>query len=84
MAEVGIATSESDYGKMWVKLPDGAIVDTTCPTDRTKFLIDLLNTNEFDMFITSGHGNVDMWQLHYPGARGLLPVQRRPSLRRPL
>lgn len=62
----GIATSETTYGKMWVKLPDGAIVDTTCPTDRTKFLIDLLNTNEFDMFITSGHGNVDMWQLHYP------------------
>ena len=62
----GIATSESDYGKMRVKLPDGAIVDTTCPTDRTKFLIDLLNTNEFDMFITSGHGNVDEWQLHYP------------------
>jgi zinc protease len=63
----GIATSESTYNKMWVKYPDGTIVDTlTCPTDRTTFLVDHLNTNTFDMMITSGHGETRKWQLHYP------------------
>ncbi|MCD6335003.1 MAG: T9SS type A sorting domain-containing protein [Candidatus Latescibacteria bacterium] len=63
----GIATSESTYNKMWVKMPDGTVVDTLqCPTDRTTFLVDHLNTNTFDMMITSGHGQTRKWQLHYP------------------
>ncbi len=63
----GIATSEAEYTKMWVKMPDGTIMDTlTCPTDRTTFLVDHLNTNTFDMMITSGHGQTRKWQLHHP------------------
>ncbi len=63
----GIATSEGTYNKMWVKYPDGTIVDTVeCPTDRTPFLVEKLNSNQYDIFITSGHGNVNRWQLHYP------------------
>jgi len=65
----GIATSESEHNKMWVKYPDGNIVDTMkCPTDRTLFLVEKLNSNQYDIFITSGHGFVGRWQLHYPKA----------------
>ena len=62
----GIATSEVKYGEMWIKYPNGTIVKTKGPEDRTLYLASLINTNRFDMFITSGHGNHDRWQLHYP------------------
>jgi len=62
----GIATSEVRYGVMWVKYPNGTIRRERGPDDRTLFLAALLATNRFDMFITSGHGNHDRWQLHYP------------------
>ncbi|HID94699.1 MAG TPA: T9SS type A sorting domain-containing protein [Candidatus Latescibacteria bacterium] len=62
----GITTSEADYGRMWVKESGSEIVEISGPTDRTEFLVEKLNTNTFDIFITSGHANVDNWQLHYP------------------
>ncbi len=65
----GITTNECEHNKMQVKYPDGTIVDTLkCPTDRTQFLAEKLNSNQYDIFITSGHANVDRWQLHYPDA----------------
>lgn len=62
----GLASSETDYGRVWVKHLNGTIVEVKGPTDRTGFLIHLLNTGRFDMFITSGHAEHDRWQLHYP------------------
>ncbi|MFH1009381.1 MAG: hypothetical protein V1800_18040 [Candidatus Latescibacterota bacterium] len=63
----GVSTAEGEYGRMWVKTPDGTIVDgLECPRDRTAFLINQLNLNAFDMFVTSGHGSEHSWQLHYP------------------
>ena len=62
----GIATSETEYSKMWIKYANGTIREAEGPRDRTLLLVSLLNTNEFDMFITSGHGYHNRWQLHYP------------------
>ena len=58
------------------------IIDTICPArcpdDRCTLLVNYINDGindtilgfslqgPVDYFITSGHGNVDVWQLHYP------------------
>lgn len=58
------------------------IIDTICPPrcpdDRCTLLVNYLNDGindtilgyavqgDVDFFMTSGHGNVDTWQLHYP------------------
>jgi len=66
----GIATSEATYNRIRFKYLDGTIIDTTdenlCPTDRTEFLMNMINADTIDIFMTSGHGNHDRWQLHYP------------------
>ena len=66
----GIATSEATYNHIRFKYLDGTIIDTTdeelCPTDRTEFLMNMINADTIDIFMTSGHGNHDNWQLHYP------------------
>ncbi len=70
----GIATSEVDYGKYWIKYPDSITPEehTDGPTDRTEWLVKMLNGDSLifgdsvDIFYTSGHGNYNVWQLHYP------------------
>ena len=55
------------------------VASDLCPTDRTYMLAGYLNNGfndslpghpriegPVDMFVTSGHANVDVWQLHYP------------------
>ena len=64
--EEGITTNEIEYNRARRKYANGTIVEFKCPTDRTEFLVKLLNTNRYDMFITSGHANHDRWQLHFP------------------
>ncbi len=60
------------------------IIDTLCPQrcpdDRCTLLVNYINDGindtilghalqgPVDFFVTSGHGNVDIWQLHYPTA----------------
>ena len=71
----GISTSESTYGSYYIKYPDsaGTTAYTDGPTDRTEWLvtminqgIDIFNYDQVDIFYTSGHGNYNVWQLHYP------------------
>lgn len=71
----GIGTSESTYGSYYVKYPDstGTTVYTDGPTDRTNWLVTMINEginifnyDPVDIFYTSGHGNYNVWQLHYP------------------
>ena len=73
----GIATNEAIYGEYYVKNPD--YLETTTytdgPTDRTEWLvtminngIDIFNYDPVDIFYTSGHGNYNQWQLHYPSS----------------
>ncbi|MFA4906670.1 MAG: T9SS type A sorting domain-containing protein [archaeon] len=71
----GIGTSESTCGLYYVKHPDSLEITTKTDglTDRTEWLvtminngIDIFNYDPVDIFYTSGHGNVNLWQLHYP------------------
>ena len=71
----GIGTSESTYSSYFVKYPDsaGTTAFTDGPIDRTEWLvtminqgIDIFNYDQVDIFYTSGHGNHNVWQLHYP------------------
>ena len=73
----GINTNEVTYGQYSVKVPDsiGTTSYTNGPTDRTEWLmtminegIEMFNGDPVDIFITSGHGNHDQWQLHYPSS----------------
>jgi hypothetical protein len=71
----GISTSEATYNRYYVKYPDAleVVEFNDGPTDRTEGLVTMVNegVNIFDydpvdIFVTSGHGNHNQWQLHYP------------------
>lgn len=71
----GISTHEATSGLYYIKKSNTTSLKsyTNGPTDRTSWLvsminggIDSLNHDPVDMFITSGHGNYDLWQMHYP------------------
>ena len=71
----GIATYEATYNQYTVKVTDslGTATYNNGPTDRTEWLmtminegIEMFNFDPVDIFMTSGHGNHDLWQLHYP------------------
>ena len=71
----GIGTNEATYGQYHVKVLDslGTASYTNGPTDRTEWLmtmindgIEMFNFDPVDIFVTSGHGNHDQWQLHFP------------------
>jgi hypothetical protein len=65
----GTYFSEATYNEMWYKEPDGPIIKTVPgPTDCTDTLCTLLNSNEIDIMVTSGHASQFDWQLHYPDA----------------
>ena len=64
----GIATSEATYSLYYTKaLNDPNVVEhTDGPIDRTEWLVECLNADTIDIFVTSGHGAHYQWQLHYP------------------
>ena len=71
----GIATSETTYGKYYVKSPDSVQTAEYLdgPTDRTEWLVTMINEgidifdyDPVDIFYTSGHGSYNSWQMHYP------------------
>ena len=71
----GIRTYEEIYNRYDVKNSDSDEIEefTDGPTDRTEWLItmlnegiDIFNYNPVDIFYTSGKGFHNYWQLHYP------------------
>ncbi|MCK4413788.1 MAG: T9SS type A sorting domain-containing protein [Candidatus Eisenbacteria sp.] len=71
----GISTSEATYNRYYVKHPDslGTTTFDDGPTDRTEWLVTMINEgidifdyDPVDIMYTSGHGNYNNWQLHYP------------------
>lgn len=71
----GIGTSETTTGLYYLKYPDSVqtIAKTDGPPDRTAWLVSMLNdgignfrNDPVDIFYTSGHGNKNAWQMHYP------------------
>ncbi|MGB0775928.1 MAG: hypothetical protein ACPGUY_08780, partial [Akkermansiaceae bacterium] len=45
--------------------PDGKAVESKCPTDTTQLLADTLTEWKSDLFITSGHGYKEGWQIGF-------------------
>jgi len=71
----GLSTHEVTSGLFYIKHPDSILIRsyTNGPVDRTSWLVSMINAGidsldhaPADMFITSGHGNYNLWQLHYP------------------
>lgn len=71
----GIATNEATYNRYYVKYPDSILTVeyNDGPTDRTEWLVTMINEGidifdyaPVDIFVTSGHGGENVWQLHYP------------------
>lgn len=71
----GLSTHEATSGLFYVKQPDSILIRsyTSGPVDRTPWLVSMINAGidsldnaPVDIFITSGHGNYNLWQLHYP------------------
>ena len=70
----GIETDEWTYGAYRIKHPDSIapVPYTDGPTDRTAWLVGMINGDSLifgdsvDIFVTSGHGGFDIWQMHYP------------------
>jgi len=71
----GLSTHEATSGLFYVKHPDSTLIRSYSngPTDRTSWLVSMINSGidsldnaPVDIFITSGHGNYNLWQLHYP------------------
>ncbi len=70
----GIGTNEVTYGRYYLKHPD-SVKSYVCddgPRDRTNWLVDMINGDSLifddtvDIFVTSGHGNHNIWVMHYP------------------
>ncbi len=64
--ERGDYFSEGDTRCYWHKNPDGTIDTLVEPDDCTDTLVSLLNNNDVDIMVTSGHASPHSWQLHYP------------------
>ncbi len=71
----GISTSECTYNQYFVKYPYALdlVEFNDGPTDRTEWLVTMINDgidifdyDPVDIFVTSGHGNYNVWQMHYP------------------
>jgi len=60
-----ISYSEAKKNHARVKSKDGPITVVTSPDDPTSELVEALNSNEYDMFITSGHSCEYRWKIGY-------------------
>jgi zinc protease len=62
----GIYHNEAKYGEMWVKDRGKVEKSNDGPVDDTPGLVEALNSNRYQLFVTSGHATEHDWQLHYP------------------
>ncbi len=63
---------EGKAGRMTVKTPDGKTEEKGCPADSTGSIVDYLNREKPDAFITSGHATEHDWQIGYSYKGGQL------------
>jgi len=64
--ETGNYFSETDTRAFWYKNQGGNTDTLDEPADCTDTLVSILNSNRVDLMVSSGHANVNVWQLHYP------------------
>lgn len=61
--------SETQKGIMW-KYEDGILDTLNCNEDTTFDLVDNLNSNKYQLFVTSGHATQNNWQIGYSYPNG--------------
>ncbi len=64
----GIYLACHEYHLCRVKRAGGQIDTIYGPRDCTDTIVGLLNSGDYDLLMTAGHGNHNAWQLHYPGS----------------
>lgn len=65
MVESGVWYCELNQGKMVRKEPGGNAAPQRAPKDTTRALVDLLNDERPDLFLTSGHATERDWQIGF-------------------
>ena len=68
----GALFDEGKAGRSRVKTPGGSWENKDCPDDSTKAIVDYLNHQKPDVFITSGHATQHDWQIGYSYKNGQL------------
>ena len=68
----GAVFDEGKAGRMRAKAPGGSWEEKGCPADSTKAIVDYLNDDRPDAFITSGHATQRDWQIGYSYKDGQL------------
>ena len=68
----GALFDEGKAGRSRVKTPGGSWENKDCPADSTKAIVDHLNHQKPDVFITSGHATQRDWQIGYSYKNGQL------------
>ena len=66
----GIMFDELKANRMWEKSSD-EIDERKCPTDTIRLIVDSLNDDEPDVFITSGHATENNWMPGYGYRNGI-------------
>lgn len=72
----GLMFSELTAKSMWRKERSGKIIRKECAQDTTKLLVDSLNEDQPDVFITSGHATERDWQLGFTYRNGYFRCQK--------
>jgi len=70
--DAGAVFDEGKAGRMRAKAPGGSWEEKGCPDDSTKAIVDYLNNEKPDAFITSGHATQRDWQIGYSYKDGQL------------
>ena len=71
----GVMFSELTAKAMWKKNPGEKVRKKTCSQDTTKLIVDSLNNDQPDVFITSGHATERDWQLGFSYRNGYFRCQ---------
>ncbi|MBC7328130.1 hypothetical protein H5T87_08455 [bacterium] len=61
----GKGFDEGKQGVGYIKNVDGTIKECQVPADATKEIVEELNSNKYDFFLTSGHATEHDWQIGY-------------------
>ena len=71
----GVMFSELKAKAMWRKGPGEKVTPGECVQDTTKLIVDSLNEDQPDVFITSGHATERDWQLGFTYRNGYFRCQ---------
>lgn len=70
MIDEGVTFSELEKGKSVRKDKSGAVQEVKCPDDSTESLVNALNDEQPDLFVTSGHATERDWMIGFSYRNG--------------